>query len=149
MANVCDKIWYKIDRKKLYVLLERYQARGLVERIKTNNLEEVRLTNKGRAYFLDQEFKNLKLKPKKKWDGRWRVVLFDVPEESKRTRDALRHTLKRLGFKEFQKSVFVFPFDCENEINFVINYFDIPEHVYYMRSDISPDNKLRDHFKLN
>lgn len=52
----------------------------------------------------------------KKWDGKWRVIIFDIPELNKRDRDFLRRELRWIGFAELQKSVWVFPYDMEKEI---------------------------------
>lgn len=144
-----DKIWNEIDRKKLYQTLRTLRLNKFVEIVKeANNIEKIRLASKGKTRWLEYQFNNLALKKKKKWDKKWRIVLFDVPEEKKKIRDALRRKLKKLGFLEFQKSVFVFPFPCSNEINFVINFFDIEENVFYVEAPISPDKNLRKHFNL-
>src|SRR3989338_3765198 len=49
-----------------------------------------------------------------KWDGKWRMIVFDVPEKKRRHRDELRSMLKAIGFKEFQKSVWVYPHRVPN-----------------------------------
>ena len=143
-----DKIWMSLDRKQLYVILERLKLRGLIEFAKQGNKEKVRLTPRGKSQSLWHAFKTLKTSPKKKWDGKWRMALFDIPEPKKKIRDALRRKLKELGFLEFQKSVFVFPYPAEDEINFVINFFDISEYVYYIEAPIRPDRDLRKHFGI-
>jgi len=45
----------------------------------------------------------------RRWDGRWRLVLFDVPESRRSTRDKLRKYLHRHGFGFLQNSVWVTP----------------------------------------
>lgn len=145
----CDKIWYEIDRKRLYQILDRLKLQRLIESIKNaDGIEKIKMTNAGKARILKYQLRNLKLQSKKKWDGKWRIVMFDVPEIKKRARDALRWKLKDFGFLEFQKSVFVYPYSCENEINFVINFFGVPECVYYIQAKIPSDNKLRKHFRV-
>ncbi|MCL4382302.1 hypothetical protein M1545_00725 [Patescibacteria group bacterium] len=51
-----------------------------------------------------------------KWDGKWRMVIFDIPEISKTKRDGLRRKLKELGFAQWQKSVYITPFDVAVEL---------------------------------
>ena len=144
-----ERIWREIDRKCLFSVLRRLRLEGAVNSIQEkDNLERIIITDKGKARFLEYQFSNLKLKKSKKWDGRWRIVLFDVPEIKKKIRDALRRKLKTLGFVEFQKSVFIHPYSCEDEVNFVINFFGIYENVYYIESTITPDDKFRKHFRL-
>ena len=62
-------------------------------------------------------------------DQKWRVLIFDIPEKLRRGRDTLRDKLKELGFYELQKSVFVFPHDCQNEIEFIIEFFNLRKYV--------------------
>ena len=144
-----DALWLKLDRKQLYANLERLKLQGLINLIqKRGGNEEVRLTNKGRARALEYHLENLKVDTKGKWDKKWRMVLFDIPESKKKIRDSLRRKLKQLGFLEFQKSVFVFPYPCEDEINFIINFFNIPDHVSYIEAPIQPDKELQKHFNV-
>lgn len=144
----CDKLWYSMDRKQLYHILRSLRLNGFVKIVKQQNTEKIYLNRKGKAQWLRYQFKNLSLKTKKRWDKKWRIVLFDIPESKKKIRDALRRKLKQIGFLEFQKSVFIYPFGCGDEINFIINFFDIEENVYYLEAPISPDYSFRRHFGL-
>ncbi len=47
-----------------------------------------------------------------RWDGKWRIVAFDIPETMRVSRDKLRNVLRRSGFKQLQQSVWVFPHEC-------------------------------------
>lgn len=144
-----DRIWYNIDRKQLFRILERLRLGGYVSLIKrAEGVEKASLTDKGKAKSLTYEFNALTLPKSKKWDKKWRLVLFDIPETKKKIRDALRRKLKALGFLEFQKSVFVYPYPCRDEINFILNFWAIPEHVHYVEAPITSDHKLREHFRV-
>ena len=145
----CNRLWHEIDRKELYHILRRFRLNGLVETIKkTNKAERLSLSKKGEIRWLKYQFHNLRLKKPKRWDKKWRMVLFDIPETQKKIRDALRRKLKNLGFLEFQKSVFIYPFPCRNEINFIVNFHNIEENVRYLEAPISPDDNFRKHFNL-
>lgn len=85
-------------------------------------------TPKGRDWFLDLKFKQLRLS-RKKWDKKWRIVIFDIPEQFKHARRIFRSKLKVLGFRMVQKSVFICPFPCEKEINFLSQYLKIIPYV--------------------
>ena len=67
----------------------------------------------------------------KVWDGKWRAVIFDVPEKFRWGRDSLRKKLRELGFRELQKSVFVFPYDCKDEIDFIIEFYKMRKYVRF------------------
>src|SRR3989338_118105 len=72
---------------------------------------------KGKKIVKEIQFDNLKIDKPKIWDGKWRIVIFDIPEnERRRMRDAMRQKLQKIGFYQMQKSVWVFPYPCEKEI---------------------------------
>lgn len=145
----CNRLWYTIDRKRLFQILKRLRMEGLVKIIKhTEGVEKIQLDEKGKRRWLQYQFNDLKLKYLKQWDKKWRIVLFDIPESQKRIRDSLRKKLKKLGFLEFQKSVFIYPYPCEDEVNFIINFFNIEDYVYYLEALISSDYNFRRHFHL-
>ena len=86
---------------------------------------------------------------KKKWDRRWRVVIFDIPERRKSVRDRLRRFMDTYGFVRLQDSVWVYPHDCEDLIALAKAEFRIGYDVLYMIVErIERDGHLREHFGL-
>jgi DNA-binding transcriptional regulator PaaX len=83
------------------------------------------------------------------WDGKWRIVLFDVPEQKRPIRDYLRNVLKRHGFVEFQRSMWVWPYKLPA---FLTKLLSDPQMRRYTRAittyDIDYDEDLRKQFKL-
>jgi DNA-binding transcriptional regulator PaaX len=76
-------------------------------------------------------------------------VVFDIPEKLKRGRDALREKLKELGFYELQKSVFVFPYECRDEIEFIIEIFELRKYVRFgVLEEIDNELHLKKIFEL-
>lgn len=71
----------------------------------------------------------MKIASQKTWDKKWRLVMFDVPEKKVQARRAINFALKRLGFAQYQKSIFITPFPCEKEIDFVGECFRIRKHL--------------------
>lgn len=107
---------------------DRLQRKGLVEKIETAEGTVIKITEKGKSELL--KFKLSELAPKTgKWDGRWRVVFFDIAELSKSRRDKFRAFLLQLGMKRFQDSVFITPYDVSSEIKYLREYLDIPDGV--------------------
>jgi CRISPR-associated endonuclease Cas2 len=88
-----------------------------------------KLTSSGKILAKEIDISNIKLKILKKWDGKWRMVLFDIPEKNRAGRNALRQKIKELGFTELQKSVFVYPYPCRKEIDEVIKFFRLEKFV--------------------
>lgn len=110
---------------------------------------KARLTQKGEKFAaLMGEGKLVPKKPKT-WDGKWRVLIFDIPERRKRTREQIRRTLLALGFKHLQDSVWVYPYDCEDLVTLLKADFRIGKDLLYMIVDkIEYDFSLRNHFGL-
>jgi len=106
------------------------------------------LSDKGKAKALTYKFQEMRIS-KHRWDKKWRFVSFDVPEDYRKGRDALRAKLRTLGFQELQKSVFVFPYECQEEIEFLIKFFGMKKYVRYgVIEFIDNDLQLRKTFGL-
>lgn len=97
------------NKRDYYRTLGRLKKCGLIKK----GSDTFRLTKKGEkeAFFAHLDAQKLLYEPKKqKWDGRWRMIVFDIPEKKRKYRDYLRQMLKTLGFKELQKSTWVTPY---------------------------------------
>lgn len=141
--------WRKINREKLKQEIRNlYRSRLVNKKENPDGSFTCLLTDKGKIKALTYYFQEMKIEGTR-WDGKWRVVIFDIPEKLKNARDALRRKLKELGFYELQKSVFVFPYDCKDEIDFVIEFFELRKYVRYGVLDfIDNDLHLRKIFHL-
>ncbi|MBP9715283.1 MAG: hypothetical protein KBD52_02245 [Candidatus Pacebacteria bacterium] len=127
----------------------RLREKGFVEIIEINGKKVARLTKKGEAQIGFLEKHNFKIKKPKRWDGRWRVVIFDIIERKKKTRSILRQTLQQIGFVKLQQSVWVYPYDCEDLVSLLKADFKLGKEVLYMIVDkLENDWQLRLDFKL-
>ncbi len=131
--------------------LRRLKERGLIEIIEKNGKKFTQLTTRGQIAItriprLYQ--KNLRIKPKR-WDGKWRLVIFDIKENRRGIRDGLRSTLSRIGFVKLQQSVWVYPYDCEDLIMLLKTDYKIGKDILYMIVDtIEGDYRLKKIFNL-
>lgn len=108
----------------------------------------MRLTKRGMTQLALLESRYV-LHKRPKWDGRWRVLVFDVPEYRKTVRDKIRRTLMHIGFVRLQDSVWVYPYDCEDLILLLKADFKIGKDVLYMIVDeMEGDGALRREFHL-
>ncbi len=87
------------------------------------------LTTEGEKKALRYKLEAMKIARQEKWDGKWRVVMFDVPEDKKQARRTINLVLKKLGCVQYQKSVFVTPFPCLKEIDFIGECFDVRKYL--------------------
>ena len=109
----------------------------------------VSLTKKGAQEYLKYKIEK---KKKKKWDGKWRIVIFDILENQRRIRDLLRSRLRWFGFKELQKSVWIFPYDVRKEIEELLeicNVDVIGDIRFLIVEKISGDEELKEEFGFN
>lgn len=133
--------WKKINKRELFAEIHRlYRSKLVKKTINPDGTLTFVLTDKGKLRALTYNFEHMKIEDRN-WDGKWRFVVFDVPEKFRTGRDALRGKIKRLGFYELQKSVFIFPYRCQDEIEFIIEFFGIRKYVRYGVMD-SIDNAL-------
>ena len=108
------------------------------------------LSEEGKKRALTYNLGTMHIAIPEKWDGSWRVVLFDIPEENRDARDSLRTRLLNLGFFELQRSVLVHPFECRDEVEFLIELGDIRPYVRYMRAHhIDNEPHLKRFFRLS
>lgn len=143
------KEWRKFDKPHLYRLSRSLKEKKFIDyRRGSDNTQQLFLTEKGKAHLKRLDFYELKLSNFRRWDKKWRMILFDIPETRKRSRDALRRKLKELGCCELQKSVFIWPYDCRKEIEFIVDFFKLKSQVVYAEAVIQNDFNLRRFFKL-
>jgi hypothetical protein len=121
---------------------------GLVVRTREKDgTERIALSKKGR--FEAMLHHGTFTPTKKKWDGEWRVVIFDVPNTKTKLRNELRRAMQLFGFKSIQKSVWVYPFPCDDFITLVKSHLGVSHDVLYMKvSHIENDSHLRREFNL-
>ena len=148
-----DKKFFKrkIEDYKIARAAKRLQDdRLIILKELENGKFSVELSEKGKRKIKEIQFDGLTVKKPDFWDKKWRVVIFDIPDKyRRRSRDALRDKLKEIGFCQLQKSVWVFPYPCENEIQFLCELFNITPFVNIIVAEsIYDDIKLKKYFKM-
>lgn len=126
----------------------RLAHKGLVRFVQRRGVTVLEITEHGRNTLALAQAKTL-LAQNKKWDGRYRVVAFDIPQHLKKQRDMLRQTIRTLGFLHLQHSIWIFPHDCEEIVTLLKSELKLGKNVLYMIVDqIENDAWIRRHFKL-
>ncbi len=87
---------------------------GFAEVFQTEQSEYMRLTPLGRQKLYRDELTNTNAVMNPNWDGKWRMIILDLPEDRKSEREALRYLLKKAGFVCAKNSVWVSPFPFEH-----------------------------------
>ena len=142
--------WKKYKPKKIYDSFYQLRRDGCIEVEKKNHQIYIRLTEKGRKRAGIYQINDLKVKKPKKWDGKWRLILFDIKELQRSKREAFRGILKNLGVKALQQSVWIYPYECRDEINLLRDFFGLTQKElrYIITESIGGDYEWRKEFNL-
>lgn len=142
--------WKRINTKELREGINYlYRLKYIDKKGSGYDIGNLVLTQKGRLKSLEFKLDNIKNK-KEKWDGKWRMVAFDIPEKYKQGRDALRNKLKKIGFRELQKSVFVAPYNCKEEIILLVKLFELGKYVRFgVLEYVDNQNHLKSLYKIS
>lgn len=125
------------------------KRRGYLDIRKKNHQVYIALTSEGRKkagkYLID----DLVIKKSRKWDKKYRIVIFDIPNITRIKRDVLRGKLKELGFFRLQQSVWVHAFDCKKEVELLRKFFGLTSKELILIEGTIPNDKfLHQFFKL-
>lgn len=130
-----------------YNSLNRLQRKGLIRK----KGDIYRLTSQGEkeAFFSKTKIYQCNQDTHEEWDGKWRIILFDIPEKKRRYRDELRAMIKAVGFKEFQKSIWVYPYKVPQFLKEILFEEGIKQYTRLITTkDIEYDKDLRKKFGL-
>lgn len=103
---------------------------GYIEKVIKDGTPYLRLTSLGQKR-VERNFLLLAIQ-KKKWDRKWRVVIFDIKEVSRKTRERFRYKLKEVGFGMLQESVFISPHDIAKDFSEFIESQGLGDSAYVL-----------------
>jgi CRISPR-associated endonuclease Cas2 len=131
-------------------VLARLKHKGEIEFVEKDGKKYVQLTELGEKILnLDREKLKLIDNKPKRWDHRYRLVMFDIPEKRKNVRKLLRFEMQEVGFLRIQDSVWVYPFDCEEFIALLKAELRVGKDILYaVVEEIENDKWIRKHFNL-
>lgn len=138
------------SKKKTVDTFSYLKRRGLVDIQKKNNQIYISLTKRGEKEAGSFQINKIKIEPQKKWDKKWRMIIFDIPETARIKREAFRGKLKELGFCQLQKSVWIYPYPCEKQIEILRGFFGLTKEQlrFFIVEKIEEDIFFLKHFKL-
>lgn len=140
----------RYPKQKVSNAFYRLKKQGMIEIQTINRQIYISLTPEGRKKAGILQIDTLKITRPKRWDRKWRLLMFDIPQARKISREALRGKLKELGFHQLQKSVWVYPFDCTAEVEILQEFFGLSQNEMRLiiTKNIGNDEKLRQKFDL-
>lgn len=144
------KEWKKINQQNFNRSFHGLSDEKLIEEKKLSDGSfKLILTENGRRVAKQLSFlgSSIKFKKPKRWDKKWRIVLFDIPEKDRVFRDILREHLKTLEFYKLQHSVFVSPHPFENSILELVDLYSAEPYVRVILAvKIDNEAKIKGHF---
>ena len=114
----------------------RYRTRGTIDTLVKKGLARhsegmLSVTNEGSEALENAVTKTNALLREKEWDGKWRMVAYDIPASHAKLRDAVRDVLKRAGFVRLQHSIWIFPHECRDLSEFIRSDRRLEQCVFY------------------
>ncbi|MDP3093200.1 MAG: hypothetical protein Q8N16_00345 [bacterium] len=126
------KKYGKKRKKTIYNTFYRLKREGYIDFNIDNHQLYINLTDEGRKKAGRFQIDALEIKKPAKWDKKWRVVIFDIPDLDRIKREAFRGKLKELSFYQLQKSVWVYPYNCCDEIELLREFFGLGRKEIYI-----------------
>jgi len=126
LKRACEK---EKSRKYFSQFIYYLKKRGY---IKIKNLEQkkgIMLTRRGLQKALKARFKMKEKRMRK--DGKYQMVIFDIPERKRKLREIFREYLQILGYKMFQQSVWICPYDVYKETEGIVRKFSLDPYVRF------------------
>ena len=138
------------EKQKLYNALNYLKQKKFVDIAEKPNGILVKIASKGYEVLeFYESIEKMQIKQPKRWDRKFRIVIFDIPAKKQAARMALIQKLKDMGFYMLQKSIWVHPYDCINEIATLRKLFEIEPYVKIMKTEaVEEEYKLLKYFGL-
>ena len=144
------KIKNKKEQKKYYDTLYRLEKEGMIDVQYVGRQMYISLSKEGKKKAGKYQIDDLEIKKPEKWDGRWRILIFDIKDKQKIKREALLGKLKEWNLFQLQKSVWVCPYNFFHEVDTLRSFFNLrnDDMKIILAQQIEDDRKLRVHFNL-
>lgn len=126
------KEWEKFNQSRLRFLLKRLYQQKVVDFKNIGGQTVITLTEEGKKKVLSYRLEEMIIGKPPKWDGKWRVIIYDIKKERKILGDIFRRFLQKMQFLKLQKSVYLTPYPCDEQIEFLRQYYNLGEEVIYL-----------------
>ncbi|HDL64470.1 MAG TPA: CRISPR-associated endonuclease Cas2, partial [Proteobacteria bacterium] len=119
--------------RAIYKAVSRLEQNGLLRKFNKEKRVHLRLTEKGRKVIHEHQASDRKLLPA--WDHKWRIIIFDIPEEKKQLRTMLRRFLISIGFGKVQRSVWISPHKLHKTVQRYAYKMKLSDYIYLITAD--------------
>lgn len=141
------EVWKRFNIPYLKRTLKRLEKQKLVELGEEEGKQVVGITERGKKRILKFAIDELAVERPRFWDGKWRLISYDIPGKLRRVRNIFREYLRAWGFYPLHESAFLHAYPCEKQVEFLRGYLGIGEYVrIFQVSRIENDELFRDFF---
>lgn len=117
-----------LPKSSISKAIHRLKAKGLIKKSQIDNQAIIELTDLGKNFLAINN-------SAEEWDGKWRIVAFDIPEQKRIVRNLFRRNLKKWGFKPLQKSVWVSKRDVYQKLIDYIKNLELEEFITVIEAE--------------
>jgi len=135
LSNPCRffRIGAPYNPSTFYKTIHRLEREGLVKKSKKDRKTHLSLTAQGQKFL--KKHRGVVRNSPKLWDKKWRLVIFDIPEEKRQSRDLLRRYLTTLGFGKVQRSIWISPYDFGGIIQRYARKLELSDYIYQITAE--------------
>ena len=145
-ANEC---WKRFNIPYLKRTIKRLEKAKVIVISEERDKQVIKITEKGKTRILKNAINDIKIEKPSFWDKKWWLVSYDLPEKMGNLRDGIRKYLLYLGFFPIHKSVYLHAYPCNEQIEFLREYFGIGEYIRIFKVDWIENNKeFKEYFDL-
>lgn len=135
----------KQNRKAIKRKVWEMHHRGYIEKTP----ERYELSDIGHRIIEEEKLWSIHIRAPKEWSGIWHIVVFDIPQEKNNVRIPFIRHLQHLGLVFYQRSVWIHPYEIEDEVRQIAAFYEISPFVSFIKaSHVDNSSDLRKYFKL-
>lgn len=149
--SAISEILKSLDSGKRRSLYELGKRKIIKIETDINGERSLVLTHKGKEVIHRYNLESMQLKKPVAWDKRWHIITYDIPAKKRNSSQAFSRKLHALGLYQFQRSFWISPYDCKEELEFICGVFELElgNQVYYFSTDSVPKEKeVKEFFDL-
>lgn len=141
-----DSIKHNKDTKTSYAIsrsVKNLVESGLAEVYNSENKKYLKITKKGKNKLNCIKLECEETLVSTSWDGFWRIIILDIPENRKSERETLRYLLKKANFVCIKNTVWISPFPYENLFTNIKKDLNLETELMIIVSDkLDPETNL-------
>ncbi len=122
----------RYQRNRIWKTIKYLESKNRIELTEDKGHTYVTLTELGKVHFDEESIQEMQIANPRRWDKKWRLILFDLPSKHEKVRQSFRRKLEDFGLIMYQRSVFIYPHECREEVQAVAEWYGVQHCVRYI-----------------